>query len=63
MHATHSSFDNDLAFDQEDRVLIKSTCKQCGVSMLVNVRDGSLDKWVSRHECPVVRTLEVRYAS
>ena len=51
MPAICSSFDNDLAYDQEGHVIIKSTCRKCGASELVCVRDGSLAKWQSQHEC------------
>ena len=35
----------------EDRLLVKSTCKRCGMFKLVSVHDGSLEKWESSHKC------------
>jgi hypothetical protein len=46
------SFENAPAHDDGGRLVIKSTCKNCGAFRFVNVRDGSLAKWESRHECP-----------
>ncbi len=34
-----------------DRLLIKTTCIVCGMSMLLSAADGSLQKWESWHEC------------
>ena len=34
-----------------DRLLIKSTCNYCGMSMLLSATDGSLHKWESWHVC------------
>jgi len=33
------------------RVLIKTTCRYCGMSMLLSAADGSLQKWERWHEC------------
>jgi len=33
------------------RVLVKSTCRYCGMSMLLSAADGSLQKWERWHEC------------
>jgi hypothetical protein len=46
------NFDNAPAYDEDGRIVVKSTCKTCGAFRLVSVRDGSLKKWESRHECP-----------
>ena len=35
----------------ESRLLIQSTCRQCGASRLVSMHDGSLDKWENEHMC------------
>jgi hypothetical protein len=45
------AFDNAPAYDEDGRLVIKSTCRQCGESKLVSVRDRSLAKWESRHAC------------
>ena len=49
-------FEHALAFSEEGHVRIKSTCKRCGVSGIVSVRDGSLVNWESRHACAVMET-------
>jgi hypothetical protein len=46
-----SEFDNAPAYDEDGRLVIKSTCTKCGESNLVSVRDKSLAKWESRHDC------------
>lgn len=46
------SFTNEPAYDEDGRVVIKSTCESCGESRLVSLRDGSLSLWEARHECP-----------
>jgi hypothetical protein len=55
-----ASFDNAPARDEGERLVIKSTCKNCGAFRFVNVRDGSLAKWESEHECPDVRRIPPR---
>jgi hypothetical protein len=35
----------------ESRLLIQSTCRQCGAARLVSMHDGSLDKWHNEHIC------------
>jgi hypothetical protein len=52
MQQTTPSFDNSPAYDEDGRLVIKSTCKDCAESRLVNVRDGTLAKWELRHKCP-----------
>jgi len=37
-----------------ERLLIKSTCLTCGMSMLLSSADGSLEKWERWHECDVI---------
>jgi hypothetical protein len=37
-----------------DRLLIKSTCMSCGMSMLLSTADDSLQKWERWHECDVI---------
>jgi len=37
-----------------DRLLIKTTCLHCGMSMLLSDSDGSLEKWESWHVCDQV---------
>jgi hypothetical protein len=54
MKESDRSFDNDQAYDEDGRIVIKSTCKNCGAFRLVSVRDGSLELWESQHECPAV---------
>lgn len=39
-----------------DRLLIKSTCNDCGMSMLLSPNDGSLQKWESWHICDNVNS-------
>lgn len=46
------SFTNEPAYDEDGRVVIKSTCESCGEFRLVSLRDGSLKLWEGRHECP-----------
>lgn len=36
------------------RLLIKSTCLNCGMSMLLSAADDSLEKWERWHECDVI---------
>ncbi len=36
------AFDNAPAYDEDGRVVIKSTCRKCGESKLLSVRDLSL---------------------
>jgi YVTN family beta-propeller protein len=45
-------FTHELAHDEESNVRLKSTCKRCGASRIVNIREGSLDKWQCDHACP-----------
>jgi hypothetical protein len=52
MQQTNPKFNNDPAYGEDGRLVIKSTCKSCGASQLVSVRDGTLAKWESQHECP-----------
>jgi hypothetical protein len=59
MHA----FENALAYDEENRAVIKSTCKKCGESKLVSIRDGSLAKWEAQHTCPDVPKIPPRFSS
>jgi hypothetical protein len=37
-----------------NRLLIKSTCIHCGMSMLLSANDGSLQKWERWHVCDSV---------
>jgi hypothetical protein len=37
-----------------NRLLIKSTCIHCGMSMLLSASDGSLQKWEKWHVCDSV---------
>ncbi|MGB9255291.1 MAG: hypothetical protein WCC25_10700 [Candidatus Korobacteraceae bacterium] len=55
MPQTISSFDHTLARDEEKRALIKSTCKNCGASKVVSIRDGSMAEWEYAHICKNVR--------
>ena len=50
MQLLHSSFENSPAYDEDGRLVIKSTCKRAAFQ-LVNVRDGSLTMWEARYEC------------
>ena len=49
------AFDNAPAYDEDGRLVIKSTCKKCGESNLVSVRDRSLAKWELQHACDGAR--------
>jgi hypothetical protein len=60
MQKSDRSFDNAQAYDEDGRIVIKSTCNTCGAFRLVSVRDGSLAKWESRHECPDVPKIPPR---
>jgi hypothetical protein len=57
------AFDNALAYDEENRAVIKSTCKQCGESKLVSIRDRSLTTWEAQHVCPGVPKIPPRFSS
>jgi hypothetical protein len=46
------SFTNEPAYDEDGRLVVKSTCESCGEFRLVSIRDGSLRLWEARHECP-----------
>jgi hypothetical protein len=46
-----ASFRQRSGHDEDGRLVIKSTCKTRGAFRFVNVRDGSLAKWESEHEC------------
>ena len=50
----------------ESRLLIHSTCRQCGASRLVSMHDGTLDQWHKEHVCgqsPVDETMSPRVSS
>jgi len=51
MQQTNHDFANAPAYDGDGRLVIKSTCSGCGAFQFVSVRDGSLRKWESQHEC------------
>jgi hypothetical protein len=51
MQQPNHSFANAPAYDADGRLVIKSTCSDCGAVQFVSVCDGSLRKWESRHEC------------
>jgi len=42
-----------------DRLLIKTTCNNCGMAMLLSATDGSLEKWENWHVCD--RVIAVPY--
>jgi hypothetical protein len=63
MPAICSSFDNDLAYDEEGRVVIKSTCRKCASFRLVCVRDGSLAKWESQHSCSPLPKIPPKFST
>jgi hypothetical protein len=44
-------FAEELTYDEERNVRIKSTCKRCGESCVANVRDSSLWNWEETHRC------------
>lgn len=44
-------YTQELAYDDERNVRIKSTCKRCGESRLTNIRDCSLWEWEENHVC------------
>jgi hypothetical protein len=62
MPEIYGSFDSDLAYDQEGNVVIRSTCRECGESKLVCVRDGSLAKWESQHTCTPVPKMPSQFS-
>jgi len=47
-----ASFTHEPERDIEGHVRIRSTCKRCGASKLVNVANGTLRKWEEGHRCP-----------
>ena len=47
---SRQGFDHRLAHEGE-RTMIESTCKECRVSRLVSVLDGTLERWESKHKC------------
>ena len=51
MQQTNHNFANAPAYDGDGQLVIRSTCDECGEFRLVNVRDGSLKRWESKHEC------------
>jgi hypothetical protein len=54
MSAIEDSRFNHTEIHAGDRLLIKSTCLNCGMSMLLSAADGSLQKWERWHECDVI---------
>jgi hypothetical protein len=60
MTAREHGFENAPAYEQDDRLVIRSTCKNCGAFRFVSVRDGSLEKWESEHKCPDVPRIPPR---
>jgi hypothetical protein len=60
MRQTNRSFANAPAYEEDGRLVIKSTCGHCGAFQLVNVRDGSLARWELQHECPDVPKITLR---
>lgn len=50
--AVHNDFEQKAERDMESHLRIRSTCKRCGASQLVNVADGTLRKWEESHVCP-----------
>jgi hypothetical protein len=44
----------------ETRLMILSVCIKCGLSKLVSVQDGSLEKWESGHKCKNQSQSELR---
>jgi hypothetical protein len=56
-------FDNAPAYDEDGRIVIKSTCRNCGESKLVSVRDLSLPRWESQHVCYGVPKLPPKFAN
>jgi len=63
MAGDSSGFDETLVRDQDGSVRIKSTCKRCEASQLVNAGDGSLRKWESQHVCPDLPKKRPRFSS
>ena len=51
MQQTNHDFANAPAYDADGLLVIKSTCSDCGAFQFVSVRDGSLKRWESQHEC------------
>jgi hypothetical protein len=56
-------FDYAVARDEERTIRILSTCKVCGASKIVSIRDGSLRRWELQHTCAGHREHAVRVAS
>jgi hypothetical protein len=50
MVATSESFEYHPV-KVEDRLLIKSVCVRCGASRIVSGTDGTLEEWVTTHDC------------
>lgn len=40
-----------LLIHEESRLMIRSTCQECGASKVVSSADGSLDDWEDGHRC------------
>jgi hypothetical protein len=57
------TFDNAPAYDEDGHIVIKSTCRKCGESKLVSVRDLSLKKWESQHTCPGVPKIPPKFST
>lgn len=51
MQQTGSNFSYFPAYGENKRLFIKSTCKGCGEFRLVDLIDGSLEKWEQEHKC------------
>ena len=47
-----SEFEHKPEKDSEGFMRIRSTCKRCGASKLVNVADGTMRNWEENHRCP-----------
>jgi hypothetical protein len=57
-----TTFTHALASFQDGRILIRSTCVQCGTSRIVPVRDGSIEEWGFRHNCRDVGKVRPRFS-
>ncbi len=59
MQQTDHNFANAPAYSEGGRLVIKSTCSDCGAFQLVSVGDGSLRRWESHHECECSSALNI----
>lgn len=42
----------------DTRMMIVSTCTECGASKIVSTYDGSLEQWQNEHQCEKTRSTQ-----